>query len=226
MEAILEWEHPDFGLVTFEEFSRLAERNNNMMAIYEWLLRNACQDFMRWKQYNFHPQAISVQVSLKQLENTHFIQIVSTVLQEAKFDPSNLVFEITESSLLTKIELVEKMLHMLKRLGVKIAINNFGASHLQLQYLRRLPIDIFKIDRTLVHDIDSNSESEAIVKLIIALAKSLQSTVIAEGVENAQQKNALRLLGCTMMQGELFSQPVLAKDFTEKLAQSIHVSVE
>ncbi len=226
MEAILEWQHPDFGLVTFEEFSRLAEKNNNMIAIYEWLLRNACRDFMNWKQHNFHPQAISMQVSLKQLENTHFIQKISAILQETKFDPNNLVFEVTESSLLTKIDMVEKVLHMLKRLGVQITINNFGASHLQLQHLRRLPIDIFKIDRTLVYDIDTNQESEAIVKLIIALAKSLQSTVIAEGVENSNQKNALRKLGCMTMQGQLFSNPVVAKDFTENLVQSIHVSAE
>jgi len=226
MEAILQWQHPDFGLVTFEEFSQLAEKNNNMIGIYEWLMRNACRDFMDWRQHNFHPQAISIQVSFKQLENTHFIQKISAILQENKVEPNNLVFEVTESSLLTKIDMVEKMLHMLKRLGVQIAINNVGASHLQLQYLRRLPIDIFKIDHALIYDIDTNPESADIVKLIIALAKSLQSTVIAEGVQNAQQKNALRLLGCVTMQGELFSHPVLAKDFTETLVQSIHVSAE
>jgi len=224
MEVILQWQHPDFGLVTFEEFSRLAEKNNNIIAIYEWLLRNACQDLMKWHEYDFYPQAISVQVSLKQLENTHFIQKVSAILQETKIDPASLTFEITESSLLTKIDLVEKMLHMLKRLGVQIAINNFGASHLQLQHLRRLPIDIFKIDHSLVYDIDTNQESEAIVKMIIALANSLQSHVIAEGVENVNQKNLLFSLGCATMQGNLFSHPVLANDFNEKLLQSIHES--
>lgn len=221
MEAMLQWQHPDFGLIAVEEFSRLAEKNNNIIAIYEWLMRNACEDLMKWGEMGFYAQAISVQVSLKQLENAHFIQKVSSILRETKLDPANLIFEITESSILTKIDLVEKMLHMLKRLGVKIAINNFGANHLQLQHLRRLPIDIYKIDRSLVYDIDTNLESAAIVKMIIALATSLQSHVIAEGVETVSQKDLLLSLGCSVMQGGLFSAPVLAKDFNEKLLREI-----
>ncbi|HSW92909.1 MAG TPA: EAL domain-containing protein [Gammaproteobacteria bacterium] len=221
MEAILEWRHPDFGLVTFEEFSQLAEKNNNIMAIYEWLLRNACQDEAKWRQRGFHAGMLSIRVSLKLLEHTHFIQKISSILHETGVDPSHLIFEITESSLLTKIDLVEKMLHMLKHLGVQIAINNFGAGHLPLQHLRRLPINIFKIDRSLVYDIDTNPESEAIVKMIIALATSLQSQVMAEGVMNASQKQVLLSLGCVTMQGPLFSGPVLAGDFNEKLLQTI-----
>jgi len=224
MEAILEWHHPDFGLITFEEFSRLAEKNNNIIAIYEWLLRKACHDLIKWREHGFDAQALSVQVSLKQLENTHFIQKVSSILRETKLDSSSLIFEMTESFLLTKIDLVEKMLHMLKRMGVQIAINNFGASHLQLQHLRRLPIDIFKIDRSLVCDMDVNPESEAIVKMIIALAQGLQAQVIAEGVENSPQKNLLLSLGCSTMQGQFFSGPVLANEFNEKLLQTIHES--
>ncbi|HSW69478.1 MAG TPA: EAL domain-containing protein [Gammaproteobacteria bacterium] len=224
MEAILQWQNPNFGLVTFEEFSRLAEKNNNIIAIYEWWLRNTCHDLLKWQEYSFYPEAISLQVSLKQLENTHFIQKVSAVLQETKINSASLIFEIIEPSLLTRIDLVEKMLHMLKHLGVQIAINNFGASHLQLQHLRRLPIDIFKIDHALVDDLDSNPESQAIVKMIIALAEGLQARVVAEGVKNNQQKNALLSLGCIVMQGNLFSQPVLSSDFNEKVLQSIRES--
>src|SRR5579872_1746574 len=221
METLLQWHHPDFGLVTFEEFSRLAENNNIILGIYEWLMRNACHDLIKWREHYFYVQAVSMRVSLKQLENTHFIQKISLILQETKLDPSSLIFELTESSLLIQIDLVEKMLHLLKRLGVKIAINNFGASHLQLQHLRRLPIDIFKIDRSLVYDINTNPESEAIVKMIIALANSLQSQVVAEGVENVNQKDLLLLLGCVTMQGGLFSLPVLSNDFNENLLQTI-----
>lgn len=224
MEVILRWEHPEFGLVSFEEFSRLAEKNNNMIAIYEWLIRNACKDLLKWHAHNFDAQSISIQISLKQLENAHFIQKISSILRDIQLDPSSLIFEVTESSLLTQIDLVEKMLHMLKRLGVQIAINNFGASHLQLQHLKRLPIDILKIDRSLIYDIETNPESSAIVKMIIVLAESLQSQAIAEGVENVNQKNLLLSLGCTTMQGELFSPPVLSSDFNEKLLQSINES--
>ncbi len=225
MEAVLQWQHPDFGLISFEEFSRLAEKNN-IITVYEWLMHHACQDLMKWREHDFYAQAISVQVSLRQLENTHFIQKLSSILRETHLDPSHLIFEITESSLLTRIDLVEKILHMLKRLGVQIAINNFGASHLQLQHLRRLPIDIFKIDRSLIFDIDTNPDSEAIVKMIIALATSLQAKVTAEGVENNNQKNLLFSLGCVTMQGGLFSPLVLAGDFNEKWLENIREGIE
>lgn len=223
MEAILQWQHPEFGLVTFEEFSRLAEKNN-IIGVYEWVMRTACQDLKKWREYGFYAHAISVQVSLKQLESTHFIPKISSILRDTQLDPSNLIFEITESSLLSKLDLIEKMLHMLKRLGVQIAINNFGAGHLQLQHLRRLPIDIFKMDRSLIYDIDTHSESEAIVKMIIALANSLQSQVVADGVENVNQKNVLHALGCHTMQGGLFSPLVSADDFNEKWMANIRES--
>ncbi len=224
MEAIVQWQNPDFGLVTFGELLRLAEKNNNLKVFYEWLLNKVCHDLMKWRENGFDPETISVQISLKQLESTQFIQKVATILKENKVDPSCLIFEIIESSLFTKIDLVEKMLHMLKRLGVKISINNFGATHLELYHLRRLPIDIFKVDRSLVYDVDSNRESEAIVKMIIGLSYSLQSQVIAEGVENANQRNALYSFGCAVMQGGLFSPPILATDFNEKVLQRIHES--
>lgn len=220
MEAILQWQHPDFGLISFEEFSRLAEKNN-IISIYEWLMHHACHDLMKWQGLGFYAQAVSIQVSLRQLENTHFIQKLTSILRETRLDPSNLIFEITESSLLNRMDLVEKILHMLKRLGVQIAINNFGASHLQLQQLRQLPVDIFKIDRSLIFDMDTNPESEAIVKMVIALAKSLQAQVIADGVENNSQKNLLLSLGCKDMQGGLFSPLVSADDFNEKWLENI-----
>jgi len=212
IEALLQWQHPEFGQVTLEEIYRLAEKNNSFFAINEWLLRSACRDLLQWRKHGFNPQSVAMPISLKQFENSHFIQKVSSILQETQLDARSLVFEITESSLQTKIELVEKMLHMMKRLGVQIAINNFGASRLQLQHLRRLPIDIFKIDRTLIYDVTTNQESEAIVKTIIALAKSLQSSVVAEGVEDVQQKNKLLSLGCAIMQGSLLGYPVLASE--------------
>ena len=222
MEAALQWQHPDFGLISFEEIARFAEKNNNIVAISEWLLKRACYDLLTWRDNGIHPQTISVPVSLKQLENPHFIQKVSIIFHETKLDPSDVIFEITESSLRTKMDIVEKMLHMLKHLGVQIAINHFGANHLQLLHLRRLPIDIFKIDRSLVFDLPANKESEAIVKMIMVLAENLQSRVIAEGVENIAQKNALIELGCTVMQGPLFSHPALANEFSTALENIPH----
>ncbi len=219
MEAILHWQHPEFGSVTFEELSKLAEKNNSIMAINEWILKTACHDLLQWRENGFQLQEIAMPISLKQFENSHFIQKISNMLQDTHLDAGNLIFEVLESSLLTKIELVEKMLHMVKRLGVKIAINNFSASQLQLQQLRHLAIDIFKIDHALVFDITTNKESEAIVKTIIALANSLQLVVVADGIEDVTQKNALLALGCKIMQGDLFSREVSAREFT---AEALH----
>ncbi|MEO8964752.1 MAG: GGDEF domain-containing phosphodiesterase, partial [Gammaproteobacteria bacterium] len=225
MEVSLIWQHPDFGLITYEEFSRLAENNGQIVPINEWLLRQACQQLLTWREQGFQLYSLALKVSLKQLEKSHFIHKLSAILQELHLDPSSLMFEITEGSLLSKIEQVEKVLHMMKHLGVQIAINNFGAGHLPLQHLRRLPIDIFKIDSSLIQDITVNKESEAIVKMIIALAKSLQSIVIAEGVESAKQKNLLLELGCAKMQGQLFSRPSLANELTTVEVQRISENV-
>ncbi|EKD53883.1 MAG: diguanylate cyclase/phosphodiesterase with FHA and GAF sensor [uncultured bacterium] len=225
MEAFLQWQQPDFGVIEFSEFIKVAENSGRMVAINEWLLRNACQQMVRWQEQNFIPPAIAVKISLKQLENAHFVHKLSQLLQEMRLDPSKLILEITEASLLSKIEQLEKMLHMLKHLGVQIAVNHFGAGYLPLCYLRRLPLDIFKIDTSLIHDIAVNKESEAIVKMIIALAKSLQAKVIAEGVESQKQKKLLHELGCMIMQGQLFSRPSLAHEFTASSVQNISENV-
>ena len=217
MQAILHWNHPEFGEIKFEEIFRLAEKNNQIAAINAWLLDKACHDFVQWNESGFNPESISIPISLKQLENSHFIQKVTAILQETHLDPHKLIFEISESSLLIKYEAVEKMLHMMNHLGVRIAVNNFGAAQLQLQHLRHLPIQIFKIDHSLIYDMTTNKESEVLVKMIIALANSLQYDVVAEGVENDEQKNRLLNLGCHIMQGTLFSRPTLASETTANM---------
>lgn len=218
MQAILQWQHSEMGLIKFDEIFRLAEKNNQIAAINEWLLSRACHDLVQWNKQEFNPESISIPISLKQLENSHFIQKVTTILQETHLDPKKLIFEINESSLLIKYEAVEKMLHMMNHLGVRIAVSNFGAAQLQLQHLRHLPIHIFKIDHNLIFDMTTNKESEALVQTIISLAKSLQYEVVAEGVETEEQKKILQNLGCSIMQGMLFSCPALPSEFTAKMS--------
>ncbi len=145
METLLRWQHPDFGLITFSEFSRLAENCGKIAVIEEWLLRNALRHLLKWKNSSFNPASIAIPISLKQLENTHLVQKISTILQEMETSPELLVLEIAETSLVARIEQVEKMLYMLKHLGVQISINNFGSGHLSLQHLRRLPIDSLRL---------------------------------------------------------------------------------
>ena len=218
MEALLRWNHPDFGLISFDEFSRLMDNSGKSAAIGAWMLKRACDDFLMWKKNGIFFDRLSMRVSFKQLESSHFIHKVSTLLQEMAIDPACILFEITEASLQVKINVMERMLHMLKHVGVQIAINHFGAGHLSLQYLKRLPVDIMKIDSSLIQDITVNKESEAIVKMIVSLAKSLQVTLVAEGVESINQKQLLENLGCVVMQGGLFGQPSLPLEFNHLTA--------
>lgn len=224
MEAFLHWQHTDFGRIEYDELSRFAEQNGSLIVITEWLIRNACQQWLCWQKEGVISQAIAIRISLKQLENPHFIHKLAGIVQETGIDPIRITLELTESSLLQKIEVVEKMLHMLKHLGVQIALNHFGTGHLPLQYLRRLPIDIFKIDYSLTRDVVENKESEAIVKMIIALASSLRCRVVAEGINTDAQKQLLQTLGCQSMQGDLFSPAQLPTQFTASLLQQLSES--
>lgn len=221
MEALLRWQHSTLGLITPREFIRLAESSGRIVAIGEWMLRHACQQFKQWQSQGFFPAHIAVNVSMRQLENPHFSHKISQILQETQVDPTVLVLDVMQSVLFPQVELVEKTLHMLKRLGIKIAIDDFGKGYLSLQHLRRFPIDYLKIDYSLIQDIATNKESVAIVKMVIALARSLQLTVIAEGVETHEQKEALLALGCSVMQGYYFCHPQLPELFTSVMLQDI-----
>ena len=221
MEALLRWQHPELGLVPPQDFLRLAENNNRINPIGDWVLRNACKQFTEWNEQGFHLRNIAVNVSLRQLENTNFTYRVSQILQEFKMDASSLMLEISEGVLLPKLNLVEKTLHMLKHLGVQIAIDDFGTGYLSLQHLRRFPVNCLKIDNILVQEMMIDNESDAIARTIITLAKSLQLEPVAEGVESEKQKELLKEYGCALMQGYLFCRPLLPKEFTRPLLKTI-----
>ena len=221
MEAMLRWQHPDFGFLGWDDFVRLADNSGKIGEIGEWVLLNACQNLFEWRKQNFFPDTISVQATLKQLEGSHFIQKISNILQGTKIDPESIIFEITESSLIARVDVIEKILHMLKHLGVRISINHFGTGLLSFQHLRRFPIDSVKIDSSLVHDAATTKEGLAIVKAIVALAKNLQLEVTVDGVESVKQKLMLQDLGCQIMQGALFGGAALAHAYNQDMVQHI-----
>ncbi len=225
VEAILHWEHPDFGSIALPEFLRLAENNGKIIAIGEWFLLNACQQFQKWKSIKFRPESISVKISSRQLESPHFTYRVSQILQETNLEPNCLMLEIAEGMLLSKLDLVEKSIYMLKHLGVQIAIDNFGTGNLSLQHLKHFPMDCLRIDSSLTQDITINQDSVAIAKMIIALANSLHLKMIAEGVDTLKQKQLLESLGCQIMQGKLFSEPLLAEEFADLASKGIEEKV-
>ncbi len=220
MEALLRWQHPSLGLVTPSEFIRLAENSGKIVEIGEWVIRMSCEQFQKWKAMGLHISKVSVNISFRQLENPHFIYNVSQILQQTNMQADALVLEITDG-VFHKEDLLEKSLQMLKQLGIQIAIDDFGTGHLSLQQLKRFDIDYLKIDFSLTQDITQNPESEAIVKMIIALAQTLHLCVIAEGIETAEQKLLLEQIGCKVMQGHLFSVARKPEEFTESVEKMI-----
>ena len=220
MEALLRWQHPTFGLVTPTEFLRLAENSGKIIEIGEWVMRTVCQQFQKWKVSGFHLKKVSINVSLRQLENPHYIYKLSQTLREMNMTPESVILEISEGQF-QNVDLLEKSLKMLKQIGVQIAIDDFGTGRLSLQELKKFSIDYLKIDGSFIQNMTVNPESEAITKMIIALANTLHQGIIAEGVETREQKEMLITLGCNVMQGHFFSIPRLAEEFTPEIEKAI-----
>lgn len=222
MQALLFWQHPDLGFISQDDFIKTAENGGRTGVIFEWVLRNACYQLKKWLSIdNLSIMSVGVTIIPHQLENLNFVNKISQILQEVQLPPNHLVIEISEKFLLSKTDLVEKALNMLKHLGVQIAIKDYGVGHLSLQQLKHLPLDYVKIASELVRDISLNKDSEMIVKMIIALSKSLQVVVAAEGVSTQKQMTLLNDWGCSIMQGELFSLPMKAIEFTPEKLRSL-----
>jgi Amt family ammonium transporter len=209
-EALVRWDHPDRGLVPPVQFIPLAEETGLIQPLGRFVIAEACRQLRQWQLEL--PQAeqlsVSVNVSCRQFVKEGLVDHVAGVLETTGLDPACLKLEITESVLMHDAQHTAGELSRLKALGVKIAIDDFGTGYSSLSYLRQLPIDHLKIDRSFISGDDVNGESQEIVKSIIALARSLGLTVIAEGVEHQDQLDKLRSADCDKAQGFMFSRPV------------------
>ena len=213
MEALLRWTHPQLGSVPPATFIPLAEATGVMIPIGTWALREACRQAKAWVDSGQRTLSLAVNLSVTQLQQADLIQRVRDILDETGFPPRLLELEITESSAMQSPETSIRMLYDLKKLGIRISLDDFGTGHSSLSYLKRFPIDTLKIDQSFVHDITSDPDTAAIVTAIIAMAHSLRLKVIAEGVEFTEQANFLRRHGCDQMQGYLITPPVSADEF-------------
>lgn len=218
-EALVRWQHPELGLVSPAEFIPLAEDTGLIAPIGEWVLRTACAQNRSWKEMGLSPLRIAVNFSPRQFQQTDLVEMVGSALTESGLDPGCLELELTESSIMKNAEQTVATLHQLKEMGIKISIDDFGSGYSSLTYLKHLPLDTLKIDRSFVRDMTTDSNNAAIVMAIITLAHSLKLQVIAEGVETEDQSRFLRLLKCDEMQGYLFSRPLPAEAFERLLAE-------
>ena len=218
-EALLRWQHPIHGLVQPEKFVPLAEDSGLILSIGAWMLNQACGQAKQWLDDGYTLEKISVNVSGLQIQREEFEDVVSQALYSSGLDGKYLVLEITENVIMQKTEKVIEMLNRLKRLGVQIAIDDFGTGYSSLSYLKQLPVDKLKIDKSFVRDIPEDSNDEEIAKAVNALAKSLNLSVVAEGIETPEQEAALKAQGCVIGQGFLYSEPVAASEFEALLKQ-------
>jgi diguanylate cyclase (GGDEF)-like protein/PAS domain S-box-containing protein len=201
-EALLRWQHPIRGAVSPAEFIPIAEETGLIVPLGEWVLKTACHEAVNWPD----PIKVAVNLSPAQLNNRNLLSLVSAALAESHMSPHKLQLEITESVLLQNTFSTLATLHELRRMGVQIALDDFGTGYSSLSYLRSFPFDKIKIDRSFIQDLANGAEPLAIVHAIAGLAKRLNMTSTAEGVETAQQLETLQALGCTEMQGYLFSR--------------------
>ena len=219
MEALLRWHHPELGLIQPAEFIPLAEDTGMIVPIGEWVLRTACTQSKSWQEAGFAPLSLAVNLSGRQFQQQNLSEVVARILQETGLNSHNLELELTESSIMKNAESAVRMLGELKEMGVKIAIDDFGTGYSSLGYLKRLPIDTLKIDRSFVSDVTTDPDDAALVMAIITLAHNLRLKVIAEGVDSEEQLSFLHLLRCDEWQGYLFSKPLPVEAFEELLSQ-------
>jgi diguanylate cyclase (GGDEF)-like protein/PAS domain S-box-containing protein len=213
MEALLRWSHPTLGNIPPATFIPLAEATGVMTPIGTWALREACRQAKEWHDQGHRCLSLAVNLSVTQLQQIDLVDRVRTILEETQLPPELLELEITESSAMQSPETSARTLYELKKLGLRISLDDFGTGHSSLSYLKRFPIDTLKIDQSFVHDITSDPDTAAIVTAIIAMAHSLRLKVIAEGVEYIEQAQFLERHGCDQMQGFLITPPVPADQF-------------
>jgi len=218
MEALLRWTHPEMGPIPPSVFIPLAESTGLMSPIGQWVLRTACRQAKSWHDSGYKNLSLAVNLSVTQLQQPDLVVRVSEVLEETGLPPRLLELEITESSAMQSPEASVRTLYDLKKLGIRISLDDFGTGHSSLSYLKRFPIDTLKIDQSFVRDINSDPDTAAIVTAIIAMAHSLRLKVIAEGVEFSEQAAFLKHYSCDQMQGYLIKAPVCAEEFFELIA--------
>ncbi|AVB18360.1 bifunctional diguanylate cyclase/phosphodiesterase [Pseudomonas avellanae] len=215
-EALIRWSHPTFGEVPPEHFIPLAEENGMILQIGEWVLEQACRQMGAWRKTCTPFGPMSVNLAGAQLRQPNLVERIEQLLTDNGLVPDCLQLEITENFIMSQTQDALAVLHKLKQLGVQLAIDDFGTGYSSLSYLKRLPLDILKIDQSFIRGLPEDTHDAAIVRAIIALGRSMQLTVIAEGVETREQQQFLCEEGCEQIQGYIISLPLQPDEFSER----------
>jgi len=219
-EALLRWRHPELGLIPPGDFIPIAELSGLIVPIGEWVLKTACAEAMRWHEQGFKEMTVSVNLSSRQFQQADLVSQVTHALETTGLDAGSLDLEITESNAMQNAEHSINTLWGLKKQGVRISMDDFGTGYSSLNYLKRFPIDRIKLDQSFVRDLPADKDDAAIAMAVIAMGRSLELAVIAEGVETQEQLAFLRSHDCDQLQGFLLSRPLPAAAFESFLANN------
>lgn len=220
VEALVRWQSPDQGLISPGAFIPVAEKTGLIIPLGNWVLKTACKQVKKWEYEGINNICVSVNVSALQIKQDDFVETVNAAINEAQIEAQLIELEITESSIMEdSIENIMK-LNELKDIGVRISLDDFGKGYSSLNYLKMLPIDTLKVDRSFIQNIEYDPREKVITEAIIKMSKALGLTVLAEGIENEQQFLLLKELNCDAMQGFYFSKPLPIEALEQKLIET------
>jgi diguanylate cyclase (GGDEF)-like protein len=217
VEALLRWRHPDMGVLSPSMFIQIAEYSGKIEAIGEWVIRQVCAQCKKWDQQGLPEFSVSLNLSRKQLVLPSLSEYVRSILDELEIAGERLEFEITESAILDQKDIAYNNLKQLQSMGIRMAIDDFGTGYSSLVNLKQFPLSRLKIDKSFVRDVSRDPNDEAIIRATIALGKSFNLKIIAEGVEKKEQREFLLKEGCHEVQGFLYSDPVLPEAISDLL---------
>ena len=217
VEALLRWTHPELGVLPPAQFIPLAEETGLIVPIGRWVLKEACAQNMAWQHGGLRPVSMAVNLSPRQFLDEDLLLDIDEALAASGMSPVLLQLEVTESMVMRNVSRAVKVLDAIQTRGIRLAIDDFGTGYSSMSLMKQFPIDTIKIDRSFVRDLPDDSEDKAIAQAIISMGKALGMTVVAEGVETAEQETFLRDHACDEMQGFLFSRPVPPQQLAELL---------
>lgn len=218
VEALIRWDHPELGLISPGDFIPLSEEIGIIIEIGEWVLKEACRQNKEWQDRGYKPMKIAVNLSAVQLTQGDLPDTIRRILQETKLEPKWLEVEITESMIFQNVDRAIRILNQLKEIGLHVSIDDFGTGYSSLSYLVKLPVDILKIDRSFIKELETDRKLPLVTNSIISLAHSMDMKVIAEGVETAGQLREMNNQACDTVQGFIFFKPLTP----EKLEKLLH----
>ena len=217
LEALIRWQHPSKGLITPKKFITLAEESNMIRDIDQWVMHTAMKQISQWYKEGLSPGRLALNISIQQLENSHFVSNIQNLINRYELKPQWLELEITEGHMMKNHHEIIETLKLITDLGVSVAIDDFGTGYSSLSLLKKLPINRLKIDKSFIQDLPDDEEDIIIVDSIIALAKSLKLDIIAEGIETKEQADLLVSKECMYMQGHYFYHPLSSEEIRKRL---------